>query len=168
MNLDQPHQMTIGGRKLKGTAREVIDRLSGTEPERIDKWFTDIGDVEYPVKQVLAVFSGWPRDFTTADARRFLHQWGFSAWRTDTGEYERQTGRLMGGHEPGAREAISPVPLGDGAWALRPPTRWQELYHAWAEGVTGRKLDQMAFLVGLRLQKKYQEFNRTGDPEADE
>jgi hypothetical protein len=44
----------------------------------------------------------------------------------------------------------------------------QQLYHAWAEGVTTRKLDQVAFLAGMRLQKAWQEHNREGEPEAAE
>ena len=152
--MDKVHKMIIGGRELKGTAREVADRMQGTEPERIDEWFTEIGGVKYPVKQVLAVYSGWPRTFTSADANRFLRRWGFDAWRTSTGKYEEHK-----------REAAKPAPSSDlSAWALQPPTQMQQLYHAWSEGVTGRKLDQVAFLAGMRLQKAWQEHNREDEP----
>ena len=42
----------------------------------------------------------------------------------------------------------------------------QQLYHAWSEGVTGRKLDLVAFLAGMRLQKAWQEHNREDASEA--
>ena len=153
-HVDKLQSMTIGGRELKGTAREVAERMQGTEPERIDEWFTEIGGVKYPVKQVLAVYSGWPRTFTSADAIRFLHRWGFDAWRSSTGKYEDHK-----------RDSARPTPSSDlSAWALEPPNQMQLLYHAWAEGVTGRKLDQVAFLVGMRLQQAWQEHNRESDP----
>ena len=44
----------------------------------------------------------------------------------------------------------------------------QQLYHAWAPGVTRRKLDQVAFVAGMRLQRAWQEHNRGSDPEAAE
>jgi hypothetical protein len=157
--VDKVQSMIIGGRELKGTARQVAERMQGTEPERIGEWFTEIGGVKYPVKQVLAVYSGWPRTFTSADANRFLRRWGFDAWRSSTGKYE----------EHKQREAANPAPSSDlSAWALQPPTQMQQLYHAWAEGVTRRKLDQVAFLAGMRLQKAWQEHNREGEPEAAE
>jgi hypothetical protein len=156
--MDKVQSMTIGGRELKGTAREVVERMQGTEPERIGEWFTEIAGVKYPVKQVLAVYSGWPRTFTSADAIRFLHRWGFETWRSSTGKYEEHK-----------RDSAEQVPSSDlGAWALEPPTQMQQLYHAWAEGVTGRNLDQVAFLVGMRLQQAWQEHNRGSDSEAAE
>jgi hypothetical protein len=148
--------MIIGGRELTGTAREVAERMQGTEPERISEWFTEIGGVKYPVKQVLAVYSGWPRTFTSADAIRFLHRWGFRAWKSSTSKYEEHK-----------RDLAEQAPSSDlGAWALQPPTQMQQLYHAWAEGATGRKLDQAAFLAGMRLQQAWQEHSRESDPEA--
>jgi hypothetical protein len=156
--MDKVQSMTIGGRELRGTAREVAERIQGMEPERIGEWFTEIGGVKYPVKQVLAVYSGWPRTFTSADAIRFLHRWGFDAWRSSTGKYEEHK-----------RHSAEQPPSSDlGAWALQPPTQMQQLYHAWAEGATGRKLDQLAFLAGMRLQQAWQEHSRGSDPEAAE
>ena len=156
--MDKIHSMIIGGRELKGTAREVAEMMRGTEPERIGEWFTEIGGIKYPVKQVLAVYSGWPRTFTSADAIRFLRRWGFDAWRSSTGKYEEHK-----------RDSAKPAPSSDLAeWALQPPTQMQQLYHAWAEGVTSRKLDQVAFLAGMRLQQAWQEHSRGSDPEAAE
>ena len=155
--VDKVQSMIVRGRELRGTAREVAERMEGTEPERIDEWFTEIGGVKYPVKQVLAVYSGWPRTFTTADAIRFLHRWGFDAWRSSTDKYEEHK-----------RASAEQPPSSDlGAWALQPPAQMQQLYHAWAEGVTGRKLDEVAFLAGMRLQQAWQE-HRGSDPETAE
>jgi hypothetical protein len=86
---------------------------------------------------------------------RRLRRWAFDAWRSSTGKYKEHKQR-----EPATSDLS--------AWALQPPTQMQQLYHAWAEGVTRRKLDQVAFLAGMRLQKAWQEHNREGEPEAAE
>ena len=144
--MDKVHKMIIGGRELKGTAREVADKMQGTEPERIDEWFTEIGGVKYPVKQVLAVYSGWPRTFTSADANRFLRRWGFDPWRTSTGKYEehkrdaakphRQAISVRGrfSHRPRCSSCITP---GQRVSLAGSSIRWRSCRDAPSEGVAG-------------------------------
>ena len=75
-------RMIVGGRELDLTANEVLDKMRNVEPEPIREHLVEIGDTEFPPKQVLAVVTGWDRrSFTTMEANRVLTRLGFNCCR---------------------------------------------------------------------------------------
>lgn len=75
-------RMVVGGRELNLTANDVLGRMREVEPEPIREHLVEIGDTEFPPKQVLATITGWDRQtFTTMEANRVLTRLGFNCCR---------------------------------------------------------------------------------------
>lgn len=75
-------RMVVGGRELDLTANDVLDTMRNVEPEPIREHLVEIGDTEYPPKQVLGTVTGWDRQsFTTMEANRVLTRLGFNCGR---------------------------------------------------------------------------------------
>ena len=75
-------RMVVGGRELDLTANDVLDKMRNVEPEPIREHLVEIGDTEFPPKQVLATVTGWDRQsFTTMEANRVLTRLGFNCCR---------------------------------------------------------------------------------------
>jgi hypothetical protein len=75
-------RMVVGGRELDLTANDVLERMRKLEPEPIREHLVEIGDQEFPPKQVLAAVTGWDRQsFTTMEANRVLTRLGFNCCR---------------------------------------------------------------------------------------
>src|SRR5579859_6175379 len=75
-------RMVVGGRELDLSASDVLDKMSNVEPEPIREHLVEIGDTEFPPKQVLATVTGWDRtSFTTLEANRVLTRLGFTSHR---------------------------------------------------------------------------------------
>ena len=75
-------RMVVGGRELDLTATDVLDKMRNVEPEPIREHLVELGDTEFPPKQVLATVTGWDRQsFTTMEANRVLTRLGFSCCR---------------------------------------------------------------------------------------
>jgi hypothetical protein len=75
-------RMIVGGRELDLTANDVLDKMRHVEPEPIREHVVEIGDTEFPPKQVLATVTGWDRtSFTTLEANRVLNRLGFNCCR---------------------------------------------------------------------------------------
>jgi hypothetical protein len=91
-------RMVVGGRELDLSANEVLDKMRNVEPEPIREHLIEIGDTDFPPKQVLATVTGWDRaSFTTMEANRVLTRLGFNSHRI--------------GYRPEAagREELSPI-----------------------------------------------------------
>jgi hypothetical protein len=77
------YRMVVGGRELDLTMSDVLRRMRDVQPEPIRDHLVEIGDVEFPPKQVLATLTGWERQsFTTLEANRVLARLGFNCCRT--------------------------------------------------------------------------------------
>jgi hypothetical protein len=75
-------RMIVGGRELDLTANNVLDKMRNVEPEPIREHLVEIGNTEFPPKQVLATVTGWDRtSFTTMEANRVLNRLGFNCCR---------------------------------------------------------------------------------------
>jgi hypothetical protein len=91
-------RMVVGGREFDLTANDVLDRMRHVEPEPIREHLVEIGNTEFPPKQVLATVTGWDRtSFTTMEANRVLNRLGFNCCRI--------------GHRPdrAKQEELSPI-----------------------------------------------------------
>jgi hypothetical protein len=72
----------VGGRELDLDMNKVLDKMHSVEPEPIRDHLVEIGDTEFPPKQVLATVTGWDRQsFTTMEANRVLTRLGFNCCR---------------------------------------------------------------------------------------
>ena len=70
--------MIVGGRDFHWSREQVKAAMSGVEPEEIRRNVVEIGDQQFPPKQVLTVVTGWERQsFTTHEAQRVLSKLGF-------------------------------------------------------------------------------------------
>jgi hypothetical protein len=75
-------RMIVGGRELDLTANQVLDKMRNVEPEPIRDHLVEMGNTEFPPKQVLATVTGWDRQsFTTMEANRVLTRLGFHCCR---------------------------------------------------------------------------------------
>jgi hypothetical protein len=75
-------RMVVGGRELDLTANDVLNKMRHVEPEPIREHLVEIGNMEFPPKQVLATVTGWDRtSFTTMEANRVLNRLGFNSYR---------------------------------------------------------------------------------------
>lgn len=75
-------RMVVGGRELDLTANDVLNKMRSVEPEPIREHLVEIGNTEFPPKQVLATVTGWGRtSFTTMEANRVLTRLGFNSYR---------------------------------------------------------------------------------------
>jgi tetratricopeptide (TPR) repeat protein len=75
-------RMIVGGRELNLSMDEVLTKMRDVRPEPIREHLVEIGDSEFPPKQVLATVTGWDRQsFTTMEANRVLTRLGFECSR---------------------------------------------------------------------------------------
>ena len=75
-------RMVVGGRELDLTMNDVLRKMSNIPPEPIRDHLVEIGNMEFPPKQVLATVTGWDRQsFTTMEANRVLTRLGFNCCR---------------------------------------------------------------------------------------
>jgi hypothetical protein len=75
-------RMIVGGRELDLTAKDVVLKMRNVEPEPIRDHLVEIVNTEFPIKQVMAVVTGWDRQsFTTMEANRVLNRLGFHCCR---------------------------------------------------------------------------------------
>ena len=75
-------RMVVGGRELDLTMNDVLGKMRDVQPEPIRDHLVEIGNVEFPPKQVLATVTGWDRQsFTTMEANRVLTRLGFNCCR---------------------------------------------------------------------------------------
>jgi hypothetical protein len=108
-------RMVVGGRELDLSANDVLDKMRNVQPEPIREHQVEIGDTEFPPKQVLATVTGWDRQsFTTMEANRVLTRLGFNCcrigYRPDAGREELSIGRRLSAIESAlavAQEAIA-------------------------------------------------------------
>jgi hypothetical protein len=92
-------RMVVGGRELDLTMNDVLDKMRGVHPEPIRDHLVEIGNAEFPPKQVLATVTGWDRQsFTTMEANRVLTRLGFNCCRV--------------GRQPDDQSASEPGSLG--------------------------------------------------------
>lgn len=72
-------RFTVGGRALDMTYEQVLERMTGIDPEPFRKHVVEIKNTVYPPKQVFATITGWERQsFTTLEAQRVLTRLGFT------------------------------------------------------------------------------------------
>jgi len=75
----EEHEFTIGGTRHRATRQLVEERLASVQPERIRKYFVEVGGRRYPVKQAVSVGLGVPRaSFQSQEAFRILRTLGFN------------------------------------------------------------------------------------------
>jgi hypothetical protein len=75
-------RMVVGGRELDLTMNDVLDKMRDAQPEPIRDHLVEVGNAEFPPKQVLAAVTGWDRQtFTTMEANRVLTRLGFNCCR---------------------------------------------------------------------------------------
>jgi hypothetical protein len=101
-------RFTVGGRELDVTADQVRLRMTGVEPEPIQKHAVEIAGSLYPPKQVLAQVSGFDRSsFTTMEAQRVLARLGFVGHRS--GQASEAPPRVLATDPPtpGAEERLA-------------------------------------------------------------
>jgi len=61
------------------SSKGEIERLSkNVEPDPVRKYYIDVGDRRYPIKQPIQLITGLPRiAYTTMDAYGILRRYGF-------------------------------------------------------------------------------------------
>ena len=68
---------TLGGKKFDLKKEDVVRKMTGVEPDAIQKHAVVIDKRSYPVKQVLSEVTGLPStDFSTHQARNALKRLG--------------------------------------------------------------------------------------------
>jgi hypothetical protein len=74
----------MNGKDYHLTRDEVIGRVRGVRPGRIQAHLVEIEGVEFPVKQAFALATGLDvLDFNTNEARRILAALGFAVRRVE-------------------------------------------------------------------------------------
>ena len=72
---------TIRGKRFNINKDDVINAVKDVEPEPLTgkrKYYVEINDKKYPIKQVISLVTGLPRiAFTAMDAYRILTKLGF-------------------------------------------------------------------------------------------
>ncbi len=83
--------MIVGGRPFDWTRHQVQEAMRRVAPEQPMKHVVEIGDKQFPPKQVLALVTGWERQsYTTLEAQRVLSKLGFPCHPVGT-RYSRET-----------------------------------------------------------------------------
>lgn len=59
------------------TREDVVERVAGLAPGRIQRWATEVGGRRYPVKQVFRAAVGADRAFNSDEAKRLLERLEF-------------------------------------------------------------------------------------------
>jgi hypothetical protein len=69
---------TLKGKSFNLEKEEVVKAMKNIEPERISKYYVEIHDKKYPIKQVIAQTLKVPIiSFTSMDAYNILNRLGF-------------------------------------------------------------------------------------------
>ena len=69
----------IAGKKLSLNKKAVEDALKQVKPDQVKKYSVHIGEMDYPIKQVVSVACDLPiAAFATPDAYRILKRLGFN------------------------------------------------------------------------------------------
>lgn len=72
-------QFTHRGQRFDLTKDDFIKAVKGMKPGRIQKYSVIVGELEYPIRQVVAAATGRPAiEFTSAAAYRILQKYGFN------------------------------------------------------------------------------------------
>ena len=72
-------QFTIRGKAFRIERNDIIDRMNGKEPDRVNKYYISIAGKDYPIKQVVGLVCDMPPiGFTSMDAYRVLESLGFT------------------------------------------------------------------------------------------
>jgi hypothetical protein len=97
-------RMVVGGRELDLTTNDVLRKMRDVQPEPIRDHLVEIGNAEFPPKQVLATVTGWDRQsFTTMEANRVLTRLGFNCCRSG----RQPDGPASGPGDPGQQRLSS-------------------------------------------------------------
>lgn len=76
--MDEEQTFTIGGARRSSSRRAFEARLNSVHPEVITKYFVEVADRRFPVKQAVAEGLGLLRaDFQTQEALRVLRRLGY-------------------------------------------------------------------------------------------
>jgi len=68
----------LSGNSYRSSKQEIEKALKKVEPDPIRKYYIDIDDRRYPIKQPIELITGLPRiAYTTMDAYRILNRCGF-------------------------------------------------------------------------------------------
>ena len=68
----------ILGSKAFIISKDEIKKIEGIQPEPIRKYYIEIEEEQYPIKQVFSIITGLPlAAFTSQDAFRILRKFGF-------------------------------------------------------------------------------------------
>src|SRR4029453_3606197 len=87
--------MRVGGRDFDLTKQEVEARMTGEDPELIQKHMVEVNGQMFPPKQVLGHVTGWERTtFTTMEAQRVLTRIGFVCTEASAG-WTRKAGQFL-------------------------------------------------------------------------
>ena len=71
-------KFTIAGKTYSVTADDIIKTMKDKEPEAIRNYYVEIGNIRFPIKQVLSETLGLVKiGFTSMDAYRVLVKLGF-------------------------------------------------------------------------------------------
>ncbi|MBE0479045.1 hypothetical protein IBX65_08030 [Candidatus Aerophobetes bacterium] len=71
-------QFIIRGKPFSIEKSDIVARMSGKQPDRVNKYYVSISGKDYPIKQVIEVVCGIPPiGFTSMDAYRVLEGLGF-------------------------------------------------------------------------------------------
>ncbi len=69
---------TVGGRSFELSYEDVVKSLRGVQPETVQKYYVEVGNTKYPIKQAFAVPTGISlAGFTSQYAYRILQSVGF-------------------------------------------------------------------------------------------
>lgn len=82
-----PVAFLLKGAPYRLDSRQVVDRLKGAVPERIQSHAVEVDGTLYPVKQAFGLVTGLDRlDFITTQARAVFQRLGFRVMRVDRGQ----------------------------------------------------------------------------------
>lgn len=100
--------MKVGGRAFDLTKQDVEARMTGEEPELIQRHMVEVNGEMFPPKQVLGHVTGWARtSFTTMEAQRVLTRIGFVCTEARVGRM-RHAGRVgVDAVRDSSREVVS-------------------------------------------------------------
>lgn len=69
---------TLGGKSFEISYEAVVKALRGIQPDTVQKYYIEVGNTAYPIKQVFAVTTGFSlAAFTSQHAFRILQSIGF-------------------------------------------------------------------------------------------
>lgn len=76
--MSQSKTFQLGGKSVELSYEKVVKALRGVQPEPIQKYYIEVGNTSYPIKQALAVTTGFSlAGFTSQHAFRMLQSVGF-------------------------------------------------------------------------------------------